>query len=649
MKVKKRKKKNVVFCLALFLLFITVVISAKASAQTIGSGARIIDCNEPYIPRFHFGGEVGSCEYVMAEPTGDKALTNVTFTSSNPAVCTVTECDGYAAGEDTEDYEDVYYGKHWRLDRIAQGTALITMSCMVGENQVVRTALVSAYTSVPEEPEGIVLAGQTVYFGCSTQEGITSKSSEIKELLTENREVIITHECNDFYRVESLDGAFGELEEDWGYVLKSSVYIPIKELQMSEEFSTYEGSTIALDASVTPELATDKQIIYQSSNTNVAIVDEGGNVTGVHSGRAVITAYAKSNPTLICRADIEVYPYNPVSGIQIKPDSLTIQDGTKGKLSVEVLPENASIKDYQLSVDKNEYLMIDANGYYQAKKPGVAVVTAVSKDGNFVANCTITILRVEATSVALQENISIDVNETKQLSWHMVPENASDKRVTFWSSNPEVVSVDELGRVTGKSVGKATIYLSTAQGGFQKSCLVQVEKYVKDIELNENLKEMTLYEKEALKTEVSPSDVTKKELIWNSDNKKVVRVTKEGVISAVGTGVAKVTVYDKYTGAYDFCMVDVDANLATPTLQKEKKEQGNYLLKWKKVKRATGYKVYKYNKKRKKYIVIKTLKKSTCTYPVKYTTQSGTYKLKAYYKPNKEYSKFSKKVKVVCK
>ena len=96
-------------------------------------------------------------------------------------------------------------------------------------------------------------------------------------------------------------------------------------------------------------------------------------------------------------------------------------------------------------------------------------------------------------------------------------------------------------------------------------------------------------------------------------------------------------------------MVDVDANLATPTLQKEKRKQGNYLLKWKKVKRATGYKVYKYNKKRKKYTVIKTLKKSTCTYPVKYTTQSGTYKLKAYYKPNKEYSKFSKKVKVVCK
>ena len=643
-------KRKIILCILTLSTVISVgIFSEKVLAVKIGSGARMIDCNEPYVARFHFGGVVGSSEYIMAEPTGDDAVTDVSFTSSNPGVCTVIECNGYAAPEDTDDYTDIYYGKHWRLDRISQGISVITMSCRVKGKDVLRTALVSSYTPIEDEPEGVVLAGQTVYFGCSLQEGITSKDTEIKEVLTENREVSVLYECEGFYRVELLDGTFGTAEEEWGYVLKSSVAIPVTELSMSEEFSTYEGKTIVLDTATAPTLATDKEIVYQSSNTNVAVVDEQGNVTGVHAGHAVITAYIKSNPSLVKKADVEVYSYNPVTGIRITPEKLTIQDGIKGKVNVEIIPESASVKDYQLSVDRSEYLMIDEKGYYQAKKPGTAIITAVSKDGNFIASCMLTILRVEATSVALQKEASIDVNETKTLSWHMVPENASDKRVTFQSSNPAVATVDELGRVTGRSVGIATISLATVQGGFRKSCLVRVEKYVKDIELSENQIELTLNETKTLQAQTIPGDITKKELVWNSNNKKAVQVIREGELKAVGTGIAKVTVYDKYTGAYDFCMVDVDANLATPKLQKEKKDQGSYLLKWKKIKRATGYKLYRYNGRKKGYTVVKTFKKSKHKYQIKKAAMSGNYKLRAYYKPNREYSKFSKKIKIVCK
>ena len=103
--------------------------------------------------------------------------------------------------------------------------------------------------------------------------------------------------------------------------------------------------------------------------------------------------------------------------------------------------------------------------------------------------------------------------------------------------------------------------------------------------------------------------------------------------------------YDRYTGAYDFCVIQVKANLKRPELKGTKKKKG-YQLSWKKIKRATNYVVYKYDSKKKKFKKVKTVDKKITSYIVKKTSKGGRYKIKAFYKPAKEYSKFSNEIKI---
>lgn len=87
MKIGKLRWLRVISLLVLmcFMMWIPV----RADADTVGSGARIITPDDEGQARFHFGDTVGSDFYLTAEATGDNPISNISFESSNPSVCTV--------------------------------------------------------------------------------------------------------------------------------------------------------------------------------------------------------------------------------------------------------------------------------------------------------------------------------------------------------------------------------------------------------------------------------------------------------------------------------------------------------------------------------------------------------------------------------
>lgn len=628
-----QKKK---YHLAIFVFLSIIIVSSLFMARTvqaekIGSGARIILYDESEQARFHLGGVVGLTQRVTAEPTGEKQLTDIEFTTSNPSVCSITRKENY-----------------WELCRLAEGTSVIRMTCKADGDEVVRTLLISSYVEVGTEDEpviGMIKSGTTVYYGCTDQEGITSASTEIKATTENEMEAVVAYRCLDYYRVELDEETFGDSGEEWGYVKRSQVRIPVTSISGKESATFFEGETISLDTNVLPSEATDARVRYQISNTNVATVSADGKVTGKHAGEAVVTATSVENPQFTYKCEITVKPYIPVTGIEIDPHQIEMDDGTSGRLTVRILPSDASIQDFSWKPSGEDVVRIDSKGRYHAIKPGKATMTVISKEGNFTDSCEITVRPVPATGVHIQSTLDIDVGEIKTPVWRMIPANATDKSATWTSEDPSIATVDKLGRITGVKTGTTNIQIKTREGGFTAVCQVTVHIYVKDIRLKNNTITLTEGDTKTLKPIITPQNTTRQKIIWNSKNKAVVSVTGNGKVKALKVGKAEVIVYDRYTGAFDFCMVEVKAGLAKPKL-KGKKSKKKYKLSWKKVQRATNYILYQYNKKKGKFIKVTTLKAGVCSYTVSKPKKGSRYKVRAYYAPTKEYSKYSAQVKI---
>lgn len=629
----KKRIVDISLIFVFFLFYSVSFLNQKADAETVGSGARIIVYGVTDEARFHMAATVGNSVKLTAEATGSKNLSNISFTSSDTSVCTIKK-----------------EGDYWLVNRLKEGTAVIRMSCLANKDTVVRTLLMSNLTPLFDESEededdiirGTLKAESKVYWGCSDIEGITSYKSEIKEVTTIDRGVEVVSQCADFYRVELEDETtFGDSDEMWGYVKKSSVHIPVKRIEMKESLLVYEKNTASLEARVYPQIATNPQIIFTTSNANAATVDESGIVTGVHRGRAVVTANSAENENIEVKCELTIKPYIPVTGIEIKPQRLEIDDGTSGKIMARVLPEDATETAFTWSVSREDVLQLDSKGRYRALKPGTAVVTATSKEGNFSASCHVTVKSVEASGVFIQNTLSLDVGETKIPVWRMVPVNATNKSVIWRSDNPEIVKVDKAGRVTGLQRGVANIHITTVEGGFHGVCQVTVEIYVKNIHLENTSFSMTLGKSKQLPAKITPQNRTKEKLVWRSESPSVATVTQTGKIKAVGIGTAKIVLYDGYTGAYDFALVHVKANLIKPKLSGKKKGK-SFILTWKKVKNATGYSIYQ--KKKKKYMKIKELGRGKTQYVIKKAKKGTKYRIQAQYqsqdkKENSQYSR----------
>ena len=94
------------------------------------------------------------------------------------------------------------------------------------------------------------------------------------------------------------------------------------------------------------------------------------------------------------------------------------------------------------------------------------------KDGNLPVFHGMTIF---VTDVLLSPtSVTLKINESKQLSFTVIPENATNKNVSWTSNNPAVVSVDATGNITGIKSGTATITVTTKEGGFSADCAVTV-------------------------------------------------------------------------------------------------------------------------------------------------------------------------------
>lgn len=242
---------------------------------------------------------------------------------------------------------------------------------------------------------------------------------------------------------------------------------------------------------------------------------------------------------------ITVEPLVPVEKIKLDSE-MTVTTSGLHELEYTIEPANASIQDLEwestdASVAKVQY----SSGRYvlYAYKNGTTTITATATDGSGVtASCEVTVninYPVQGISLNHDAKTFTKAGETLQLTATIYPDSATNKTVTWKSSDKTVATVDESGLVTAVGNGTADITATTEDGNYTATCQVTVE--IPELTLSLDKSELTLTQtEEQQKLTATVSDPEEK-VTWLSSDPFVATVTRDGIVTAIANGTATIT------------------------------------------------------------------------------------------------------------
>ena len=237
------------------------------------------------------------------------------------------------------------------------------------------------------------------------------------------------------------------------------------------------GESYTLVVNVSPSNATDKSITWSSTNSSVAAIS-GGKVTAKSEGTTTITAEAYNGKTATCTVTVNepASEVIEVTSVSLNKTSLTLEIGESETLTATVLPSNATDKSVTWTSFAQSIATV-ANGKVTAIGSGTAIITATTSNGK-TATCTVTVNEpasevIEVTSVSLNKtSLTLEIGESETLTATVLPSNATDKTISWTSSDLSVATVTN-GTVTAIGSGTATIAATTSNGK-TATCTVMV-------------------------------------------------------------------------------------------------------------------------------------------------------------------------------
>ena len=249
-----------------------------------------------------------------------------------------------------------------------------------------------------------------------------------------------------------------------------------------------------------------------------------------------------------------------VTGVTISQTTLELTEGDTQTLTAEVLPSNADNKTVSWTSSQAVIASVQ-DGVVTAHKVGTATVIVTTADGGKIATCEVAVKEkiYSVQSVSLNKTaMELTVGDETTLTATINPSNASNKNVTWTSSNREVAIVTD-GKVSAIKTGKATITVTTEDGDKTASCEITVKDKVYPVEsiaLDKSEIELTEGDETTLTATINPSNASNKNVTWSS-NKTSVATVADGKIVAVQAGNATITVKTEDGGKTATCKVTV--------------------------------------------------------------------------------------------
>ena len=331
--------------------------------------------------------------------------------------------------------------------------------------------------------------------------------------------------------------------------------VSVTEVGLNKTSTTLiEGETETLVATVMPENATDKSVVWESGNESAATVSQEGLVTAVGEGKATITVKTNDGGfSASCEVTVKKKVI-AVTGVKLSAASMTLREGEKGTLTATVEPANATNKNVEWWTTDLDIVCVTSSpggstGYVEARKAGKATVTVKTEDGEFSASCEITVEKKEVpvTGISIEpSSLKLPVGDTYSLIPHVQPSDATNHDIKWLSTNESVATVNAEGKVTAVAAGSAEIR-AMLEGKFA-NCPVEVDNVKMTMKKTSYTVILSLSKKINIKSDIDTNfTLDKSKITVVSANPLIATVDQDLNLVAPGkTGKARITLNYRY-------------------------------------------------------------------------------------------------------
>lgn len=295
-------------------------------------------------------------------------------------------------------------------------------------------------------------------------------------------------------------------------------------------------------------------------------------ITNIKSYMYTASDYVRSETAKDMLLDLRFTYSTPVSvsSVSVSKDSLTMPvGGAVAKLTATVLPADASNKNIVWTTSDAMVATV-TGGVVKPVGKGTATITATSADGAKTATTTVNVVilvkKVTLDKTKLQIKIG---DEDVALTPSITPAEASNKAVTWSSSNTGVATVSSDGKVHAVAPGKAVITVITQDGSKKATCAVTVPVPVAGITLKQTALTLNAGKKATLSAVFAPTNASIKTITWSSSDTAVATVSATGAVTAVADGTVTITATTNDGGFKATCTVTVIHPVTGVTLDKK--------------------------------------------------------------------------------
>ena len=247
------------------------------------------------------------------------------------------------------------------------------------------------------------------------------------------------------------------------------------------------GSAKTLRATVLPEKTNNKKVVWSSSDTTIATVNQSGRINPVSPGRCTITAACQDFPQLSASCEVEVR--QPVTRIAFTEKEVSVNVGSTLQVYWEISPANATVTDVSFSTNKENIATVSAGGLITAHKRGECYITVAAEDGSGKkARILVNVLQPVEGVHMKNDTLSVGVDESITATAELEPSDASNNRMTWHSADEHIATVKgsrNRPTITGQHWGTTTITGVTEDGGFTTTATVKVGNYDKALKITD--------------------------------------------------------------------------------------------------------------------------------------------------------------------
>ena len=353
-----------------------------------------------------------------------------------------------------------------------------------------------------------------------------------------------------------LKGKGGSNSSNASYIVK---IIPEEAVTLSV------GSSYNLTSSVSDNsgnIVSGASTRWSVDNSSVATVDEG-TIKGINYGKAIITAIyvADNGKTFQATKEITVSEGDstvPLTDISVFSGDLQLPVNDSYQISVGLTPSNGFVSSRVFTSSNENVATVDDTGLVNAIGEGEATIYVDVNNGSFKKSVKVVVKSdIDSPSIAnyptsiVIDNLvtTIKVGETINLKYSVSPENASTDKLTWSSSDNNIIDVDNRGNITGISEGTATITLSSENNVSSKIDIIVGKGDIQITSIDYITPDITIIvnQPQTITPTITPPDATDKTLSYSILDNTLVTMnvsadTQSVELTGLRAGTTKLTI-----------------------------------------------------------------------------------------------------------